>query len=146
MNIFATNKGAWKSAQALDNKRVIKMCLESAQLLSTAMHVMGAPGAPYQATHINHPCSVWTRASAANYLWLINHFTALCKEYTYRYGKVHKCEQYLDVFYSGYNYMPDSLDITPFANCTKFKEEKNTFKAYKLALTDKWKNDKIKPR
>lgn len=146
MNIFATSIHARKSARALDNKRLVKMCLESAQLLSTAMVVRNAPRAPYKATHRNHPCSIWCRTNAANYLWLISHFTSLCDEYHYRYGKIHKCKQYLNDFYSGYMYMPHSLDMTPFPNCTIFKEEKNTFKAYKKYLLWKWENDKIKPR
>jgi hypothetical protein len=46
----------------------------------------------YQATHINHPSAVWARASKENYLWLADLLVKLCKEYTRRYGKVHKCE------------------------------------------------------
>jgi len=45
----------------------------------------------YQATHINHPCAVWARESETNYSWLYSLFVELNKEYTHRYGKVHKC-------------------------------------------------------
>ena len=146
MNIFVTYLDAHKSARVLDNKRVIKMCLESAQLLSTAMHVMGATNAPYRPTYVNHPCAIWTRTNAANYLWLLNHFRALCDEYNFRYGKTHKCKQYLEIFYAGYAFMPESNEITMFPNCTKFKKELNIFKAYRLCLKDKWENDKRKPQ
>jgi hypothetical protein len=46
----------------------------------------------YSATHINHPSAVWARATNNNYNWLYCHFHALCKEYTHRYGKIHKCQ------------------------------------------------------
>jgi hypothetical protein len=46
----------------------------------------------YKATHVNHPSAVWTRGSVSNYLWLTDLLTKLCSEYTYRYGKVHKCQ------------------------------------------------------
>lgn len=45
----------------------------------------------YSATHINHPSAVWCRQSALNYSWLYSLLVELCREYTYRYGKVHKC-------------------------------------------------------
>jgi hypothetical protein len=47
----------------------------------------------YKATHIHHPSAVWVRQSKENYLWLANMLLALCEEYTYRYGKVHKTER-----------------------------------------------------
>jgi hypothetical protein len=39
MNIFVTSDCPKLSAQALDNKRVVKMVLETAQLLSTAIFI-----------------------------------------------------------------------------------------------------------
>jgi hypothetical protein len=47
----------------------------------------------YRTTHINHPSAVWVRQSDKNYIWLLQLLDALCKEYTYRYGKVHKVER-----------------------------------------------------
>ena len=49
---------------------------------------------PYKLTHKNHPCSVWARTSLDNFKWLGELGLELCKEYTYRYDKVHKCEYY----------------------------------------------------
>lgn len=91
------------------------MILESAQLLSTAHRILdGTPletvsstgrkktiyklssyydDVLYSATHVNHPSAVWVRQSRANYNWLVSLLDELCKEYTYRYGKVHKCER-----------------------------------------------------
>ena len=47
----------------------------------------------YKSTHINHPCAVWCRNSIENYTWLWSLTNALAKEYSYRYGKTHKCER-----------------------------------------------------
>lgn len=108
MNIFYIDRNPVTAAKAMTNKHVVKMILESAQLLSTAHRVLdGIPtvqlsksGARltryahsndvlYKSTHINHPSAVWVRTSTSNYMWLYQHFCALCDEYTARYGKVH---------------------------------------------------------
>lgn len=94
MNIFYLHNDPMKAAQAMSDKHVIKMILESAQLLSTAHHVLDGDQAQskdllYKCTHINHPSAKWVRQSADNYNWLYHHFLALCTEYTARYGKVH---------------------------------------------------------
>ena len=79
------------------DKHVVKMILESCQLLCSAHHITESKyKAPYKLTHKNHPCSIWTRTSLANYNWLIEMSLELCKEYTYRYGKVHKCQAYIE--------------------------------------------------
>lgn len=96
MNIFVLSDNPTIAAQMQCDKHVVKMVLESAQMLSTAHHLCGEPTEiMYRATHKNHPCSVWARQSQANYKWLYEHFMALCKEYTHRFGKVHLCEQKL---------------------------------------------------
>jgi hypothetical protein len=75
----------------MSDKHVVKMILESAQLLSTAHHLLKSDNAPllYKPTHSKHPSAVWVRQSKAHYEWLYNHFISLCMEYTKRYGKVH---------------------------------------------------------
>ena len=83
-----------QAAQALPDKLVVKMPLESAQMLSTAHRVLDGDELAdslrlYKATHINHPSSKWVRESQYNYLWLYAHFQALSKEYYHRYGKIH---------------------------------------------------------
>ena len=102
MNIFViggnekTGEIDWvKSAQQLDNMRVVKMLLETCQLLSTALHIHGIPG-PYKSTHKNHPSTLWTAESSANFKNLIIHGKALAGEYTARYNKQHKCELVLN--------------------------------------------------
>lgn len=143
MNIFASYACPKKSAQFLDDKRVIKMVLESAQLLSTAINEYGGNG-PYKTTHKNHPCAIWTRQTINNYYWLYNHFIALCNEYTNRYNKVHKCFSLTSEFKIGSVIIPDG-DQTPFPNCTIFKDESDIHKAYRAYLVHKWNNDKRTP-
>jgi hypothetical protein len=95
------------------DRHVVKMILESCQLLSTAHRLIDGvqyiglsktgrkvqrwsindhrDTVLYQATHINHPSAVWVRNSIENYNWLVNHLFALMDEYTHRYNKKHKC-------------------------------------------------------
>ena len=115
MNIFYLDHDVTKCAEMHNDKHVVKMILEYAQLLSTAHRVLDGVELTglsesgrkkkfwtlgdsrdytlYKATHIHHPSAVWARQSVENYLWLANMLIALCKEYTYRYGKIHKCER-----------------------------------------------------
>ena len=79
------------NAQSMVDKHVVKMPLESAQILCSALHLSGQE-APYKLTHKNHPCCVWARQSLNNWLYLKELSLEICKEYTYRYGKVHKAE------------------------------------------------------
>ena len=114
MNIFYLDKDPKVCAQMHVDKHCIKMIHEYAQLLSTAHRFLdgtvsiglGKTGRKqtryvlpddresvlYSATHLNHPSAVWCRQSAMNYHWLYTLLVECCKEYTYRYGKVHKCE------------------------------------------------------
>ena len=91
MNIFMLHQEPQIAAQYHCDKHVIKMVLESAQLLCTALNtVHGKQVMPYKSTHINHPCAIWVRESRDNALWLVELTAALNAEYKYRYGKTHK--------------------------------------------------------
>jgi hypothetical protein len=142
MNIFVTSSCPVESAKFLDSKRVIKMILESAQMMSTAMHVLNIPGAPYKKTHQNHLASIWCRTTRDNYLWLLQHFKALSDEYTLRYGKTHKCLEHYNTFKGAAELIPDG-PLTQFANCTTFPEEQNVFVAYKKHLQAKWDRERV---
>jgi len=142
MNIFVSSPCPIQSAKYLDNRRVIKMCLESLQLLSTAINYYGGDG-PYKSTHENHPCTLWVKESRTNAKWLLTHMKALCNEYTNRYGKHHKCESYLESIASAIEIIPDKGQ-TPFKNCTDFKHIDDVHQAYMLALNDKWEKDLVK--
>jgi hypothetical protein len=95
MNIFYFDSDIELNAQYHCDRHCIKMILEQSQLLCSA-HWLNNSQAPYKLTHKNHPCSIWTRASLSNYIWLVKMTKALCKEYTYRYGRRHKTEDIVD--------------------------------------------------
>ena len=90
MNIFYLDKCPEKAARLQYNKHVVKMILESAQMLCAAHHVLGNPDdVPYKLAHKNHPSTVWVRQNSIHYDWLYDHMRALGDEYTKRYGKTH---------------------------------------------------------
>lgn len=117
---------------------MVKMILETAQLLSTAHRIIDGEeyvGTSktgrkakrwrmsdfqddlllYSATHINHPSAVWARASRGNYEWLYRHFQGLCLEYNHRYGKYHKC---MGLLWDRLSVAPRNIpegDLQPFA-------------------------------
>lgn len=142
MNIFVTNPCPYKSAEYLDNRRVVKMILESMQILSTVISHYGG-NAPYKPTHKNHPVVLWAQASKSNSLWLFEHFLALCGEYTKRYNKIHKCEQYASQVLPELSLVPE-IGLTPFVNCTNFQDIEDVFLAYQIALNEKWDQDLLK--
>ena len=104
MNIFYLDRDPVIAAQMMCDKHVVKMILESAQMLSTAHRVLDGDyradrGGFYKIAHKNHPSTIWVRASSENYRWLWKHFDALLKEYTHRYGKHHATERLRNILY-----------------------------------------------
>lgn len=98
MNIFYLHTDPKTCASYHCDKHVVKMILETAQLLCTAHHLAGVPRPDmYKPTHANHPSAVWVRSSKANYQWALELLYYLLDEYTMRYGKVHKTSRLLGV-------------------------------------------------
>lgn len=120
MNIFMVNQDPQVAARALTDKHVVKMIVESAQLMSTAHRYLDGDmylsiskagsrlkrwshptleDVLYKSCFLNHPSGIWIREAEENYMWLFNHFSALCDEYTARYGRIHSTDARLrDVF------------------------------------------------
>ena len=104
MNIFYLDKCPKKAARLQYNKHVVKMILESAQMLCTAHHHYAELNypmveVPYKKAHYNHPSTIWTRENHYQYQWLYWHMIALGDEYKKRYNKEHlsitKCKECL---------------------------------------------------
>ena len=95
MNIFVLDWDVEKCARYHNDKHVVKMILETAQLLCGVHHMTDQANdqVPYRLSHKNHPCSIWARKSLTNYLYLAELGLELCKEYTFRYGKHHASER-----------------------------------------------------
>ena len=98
MNIFFLDENPTLSAQYHVDKHVVKMILETAQLLCGVHHMTDqvTDQVPYKLSHKNHPCSIWCRESLSNYLYLCELGLELSKEYTYRYGKRHKSQDVIE--------------------------------------------------
>ena len=145
MNIFILSEDPVLAAQLQCDKHVVKMIVESAQMLSTAHRMLDGTETRkpsksgktmvkywthptkedllYKAVHIGHPCTVWSMESIANYIWHYNHFVALCDEYQYRYGKVHGTDALLrDVLIEPPINIPEK-GLTPFPLAMKANPE-----------------------
>ena len=87
MNIFALSNDPTEAAKMQMDKHIVKMCLESAQMLCSALYRNGVdPGCiPYKQAHKNHPCTLWAGDSFQNWEWLYLHCYALNEEYRYRW-------------------------------------------------------------
>lgn len=116
MNIFVLDQDAGACARAHVDKHVVKMPLETAQLLSTALLEHGAPpdAGLYKATHRNHPCAIWARETRANFDWLCLLGIELGLEYTHRYGKDHASIRVVSLAAEMYQLIPEG-PLTPFA-------------------------------
>jgi hypothetical protein len=106
VNIFVLDENPRLCAQQHIDKHVVKMPLETAQMLCTAILVRGGE-AVYKMAHKNHPCSIWARENRNNFLWLVELGWELCLEYQFRYGKVHKCLSVINDCLMKFQYMPD---------------------------------------
>jgi len=119
LNLFVLDEDSAIAAQLQCDKHIVKMIVESAQMLSTAHRILDgnmkrAPSKSgktmskhwvhpdkkldnvlYKAVHTGHPCTVWSMQNDSNYIWHWAHFKALCEEYTYRYGKIHASQTLL---------------------------------------------------
>ena len=157
MNIFYLHKDPRVAAEMSCDKHVVKMILESAQLLSTCHRVQDGTewydktangrrikrwkmvknpnmeNTLYKAAMINHPSAVWVRQSSRHYKWLYRLFMWLCVEYTYRYGKIHATERLLGDLLG---YTPKGLEDNGFVEPPQCmpdycKVKGDSIKAYK---------------
>ena len=138
MNIFILDNNPVTAAQLQCDKHVVKMIVESAQMLSTAHRMLDGyiekrPSKSgkrminywvhptnymeqrlYKAVHHGHPCTIWTMESSSNYQWHLLHFEALLNEYKYRYNREHSTIKLFDLL----SILPDNIPTGPR---TKFK-------------------------
>jgi hypothetical protein len=140
MNIFQLDENPMLNAQYHCNKHIVKMPLETAQMLCTALQLHGIP-ARYKPTHKGHPCTIWVSQSRRNFGGLALLGLELCKEYTYRYDKVHKCKQVIRECLSHVNVLPNA-NSSPLPLCMpeEYKREDSvaSYRAYYI-----WKSTQI---
>ena len=137
MNIFVLDKDPIISAQLQCDKHIVKMPLETAQMLCSVWHRYGsADRVPYKEAHKNHPCTLWAGNDAHNYDWLWRHGMELCFEYTRRYNNIHKCQAVimdLTIDNVGFAFEHMSRQGTPHPLCMPdvHKEEDNAVLSYR---------------
>ena len=137
MNIFAVNDNPHIAAVELCDQHIVKMPIESAQMLSTAHRCLDGDrfedrtsngrrytrwifsdereSVLYKSTMRGHPCTQWVMENLQNYLWLSIHALEMCEEYTRRYDKRHGSQDVIE--YLRVNYpknMPNAMR-SPFA-------------------------------
>ena len=159
MNIFVTNQCPIQSARNLPDKHIVKMPLETCQMLSIIysdwyygigqLHKLD--GTPYRTAHgafRKHPCTQWAAESYWNLSWLISHGMALCDEYTARFHKHHACQpaiaEAITIFEAAFDFnvdiYKDSLPMTftrAMPESLKFDTTIDTITAYKRYLNTK---------
>lgn len=164
MNIFILDTDPIKAARYECDKHVVKMIVESCQLLCTTLREFGINETwMYKSTHVNHPCSKWVLESWDNFDWLVMHFVVLLDEYEKRYNKEHKCNKMLEPILkvrAGIGiYKVCNFKTTPFAlampqmykqeNAVEayrnyYRNEKKHFAKWKLGnIPEWWRNEKI---
>jgi hypothetical protein len=134
MNIFVLDNDPVLAAHYMCDKHVVKMILESAQMLSTVQHLSNNPhNLPlYKKCFVNHPCTQWVTESSENYKWLAQHAVSLCYFYSKRYDRNHKSEpliaQMAQMLPNFINYK-----LTPFAQAMpdKYKVKGDAVRAYR---------------
>ena len=146
MNIFILDQDPKKAAEYHCDKHVCKMILEAGQMLCTAHwirwlehlgksrsdfrlmrdvkaylreKVPEASQPPWNITHVNHPCSVWTRETPENYSWHHNLMGALLDEYTVRYSRTHKSTSVWQWLDDNRPLTFPKQGLTPFTICMK---------------------------
>ena len=148
MNIFVTDPNPNTSAQCLPDKHIVKMPLETCQMLAIVAsdkwgHNFGTlpklDGTPYRTdkgAFRNHPCTIWAQS---HWTWLILHGLALCKEYTHRYGKIHSCQS--TIAHCTHIFPLQESDPTEFAFAGpdefKYDTSIDIFTAYKRYIASK---------
>lgn len=159
MNIFFVDRNPMNAAFDLPDKLLVKMPLESAQVLCTVLSQKGFK-TPYKPTHQKHPCVIWAGKRFAHFNWLASHGQALCAAYTAVYGKTHKCQEVIQeclrialtqvAFPPMFSY-PDLEDLQarfedpPFCMPEKYRTNNivESYRAYMIAekaYYAKWKN------
>lgn len=150
MNIFVLSEDPIEAAVMQCDQHVVKMPLESAQILCTAFE---NGSAPYRWTHYQHPCGLWTRSSRENFHWLFTHALALAEEYHFRYGKDHKsrevilwCRDHVDeVVFPAQGLTPFALAMPEHCKCGDAVASYRNFYLQEKSRFAKWNHGRPMP-
>ena len=119
MNIFWTSADPIQAAIALPDRHIVKMPVESVQMLVSAARrhnlapqVLTIAGSIHRGGYAHHPCTIWTGDSRDNAMWLWQHAIALCLEFERRYEHEHAARNQLRQVFSSVIRIPGQ-GITP---------------------------------
>ena len=113
MNIFVLDLDPKKAAKYHTDKHVVKMILEHAQMMSTAVRMSGIDEG-YKIAYQNHPCTKWVRESLSNYRWLYDLTFYINLQYRLRFNHNYNHKSF-DVIDSIREPNIPDLGMTPFA-------------------------------
>jgi hypothetical protein len=145
MNIFVLDINPINAAKMACDKHVVKMPVETAQILSTVHRILDGeeyvdysktgrrikrwthpydddmPDGKflYHAIMMNHPCTIWARETLGNYMWLVYHGKELCREYTRRYDRRHASESIIEFCHYSW---PKNIDRDTYHKTTPFAQ------------------------
>jgi len=150
MNIFVLDYNPKICAKYHCDRHVVKMILESAQILSTVINSKLKMEVTdlYKSTHVNHPVVKWVKKSKQNFDWLLELSLYLCDEYNDRYEKTHKSLKVLERCALFSKIFRDK-GLTPFALCMPDEYKTNdvveSYRNYYIAEKRfaKWKKGNI---
>ena len=120
MNRFLIDHHPDAIAKQLCDQHIVKMPLEEAQMLCTAVWHHAPDYAKehglYKPVHQKHPCTLWAMENRANFRFGLSLMSAMLNEYTWRYGKVHGASKHEVALYNARHLLPDG-DVTPHPQC-----------------------------
>ena len=135
MNRFIIEGEPQKIAKSLCDQHVVKMPLEEAQMLCTALWHHAPDYAEeknlYKPVHQKHPCTLWAMENKINYAFAFRLYKAMLDEYTSRYKKLHGASKHLDALWYGTNYIPKG-QITQHPQCFSGLDELKTDEFYPI--------------
>lgn len=157
MNLFVTSPNHYECAIALDDKRLNKMCVETAQILSTALWHRGIIDVNlYKPVMIHHPIVLWAKEKDENLWFTYLNFCSLFTEYFHRFNKKHATSKNCFLFYQLVYKSLEKEDLVKhldFCNCARntslnldFTNVSDVFQAYRMYLNARWKTDKREPK
>lgn len=162
MNIFVLHEDPVIAARMHCDKHVPKMIIEHTQMLAAAYyHTIGISRKkeisgretevanlfkgwprkkddgsdwPYGISHVNHPCTVWTRQSKENFDWLLKCTDELCQEFYIRWSnRAHSVKRIIEWMKLNPPNLP-STGQTPFAlalpDCYKTESATDSYRKY----------------
>ena len=133
MNRFIIEGEPQKIAKSLCDQHVVKMPLEEAQMLCTALWHHAPEYAEeknlYKPVHQKHPCNLWAMETRANFEFAFTLYMEMLTEYDFRYKKVHGASKHFYSILTGIKYIPQG-NLTKHPQCFSGMDELKTDEFY----------------